>query len=171
MGVVREYVYERNAAMILTNNMAMQEFVSSPIRKGSFDLLQLLSLHESIFRVLREYKDIGREKEVSFEWLRDYFSQRTDDYFDGSQKYNRADDFIEEMLKTSPKVSNTNLVDPLAIAADILNMRSEVLMDWKYIVDKTPSDHIDLRKGLLINYWGNAVSEPPSSNYGMGAFE
>lgn len=149
MDIVREDVFERNAMIILTDNMAMQGFVSSPIRKGNFDLLQLLSLHESIHRVLREYKELGQEKEVAFAWLRDYFAERTEDYFDGCQNYGRADDFVSSLLKTAPSVSSTNLVDPLAIATDILMMRSEVLMDWKYIVEKnTIRSHFVEKKSL-----------------------
>ena len=176
--IAREKVFERNAMIILTDNMAMQGFVSSPIRKGNFDLLQLLSLHESIHRVLRDYKELGQDKEVSFAWLRNYFAERTDDYFDGSQRYGRADDFVSGLLNTAPSVSGTNLVDPLAIATDILMMRSEVLMDWKNIVENTPSDHTELRKSLLTQQsknWGNndisKTEEGSTTNDDMGVFE
>jgi hypothetical protein len=69
-------------------------------------------------------------------------------------------------------------VDPLAIATDILMMRSEVLMDWKDIVENTPSDHTELRKSLLTQQsknWGNndisKTEEGSTTNDDMGVFE
>jgi len=164
--------------MMLNNNMAMAEFAPSPLRKGNFDLLMLLSLHESVHRVLREYNDLGDEKEVSFAWLRDYFVDRVD-FFDGCQRYGRADDFIEEMLMTAPTMKNTathtELVDPLAITSDILRMRSEVLLDWKDIVARVPADHMGLKKSLLtqqsMGWAADRATEAATADSDMRAFE
>lgn len=156
-------LFERNAMLYLTNNISMEDFVSSPIRKGTFDLLQLLSLHESVHRVLRrEYPPSKNNKasasrDASWAWLRDYYSNKVGEYFDGCQRYGRADDFIEELLKAAPVIqrsgSERNLVDTLAIASEILEMRSQVLREWKDIVEFTVQDHVHLKKSLLKLQW------------------
>jgi len=149
---VPSVTFERGAQMLLADTMSMERFAPSPLRKGTYDLLQLLSLHESIFRVLRGYKDVG--KRVAYAWLTDFMVLRLEDFFDGPGGYQRADDFTEELLLSSPSVKNmgdgsTELVDPLAIASDILRMRSEVLLDWKETAAEVPTYHIGLRKDLL----------------------
>lgn len=172
--------FERNAMIILENNMAMAEFASSPIRKGTFDLLLLLSLHESIHRVLRYYQDIGQDREVSFEWLSEYFTDRVEDFFDGYQHYGRADDFIEELLMTAPTVRNTvegtALVDPQKVASDIIKMRSEVLLDWIDVMKNAPEDHESLKQIVLFQQtkgWAADIASDAvvPSERDIGAFE
>ncbi len=135
------------------NKTAFNNFISTPFRKGSFDLLQSLSLQEAIHRILREYKSKGSNKEVSFNFLRDFYLQRVGSYFDGYVDYGRADDFLEELLLTNPSVRTSEtymeLIDPHSIANDIIEMRSEVLIDWKDEMVRVPNDHIGLRKVLL----------------------
>ena len=121
----------------------------SPIRKGSYDLMLLLSLQESIHRVLREYRDSNDKRRVSFEWLRNFYNGRIK-LFDGSGMFGRSDDFLEELLRSSPSVDQSSgLVDPLRIASDIIAMRKEVIVDWSEIVSSLPDYHVGLRKGLL----------------------
>ena len=150
---VKSPTFERNAMQLLLNAFAMESRKSSPIRKGSYDLLLLLSLQESIHRVLREYRDSNDEKRVSFEWLRNFYDKRLA-LFDGCGKYERYDDFVEELLRAPPSVVHTDdqsagLVDPLRIASDIIAMREEVIGDWSDIASSIPEYHIGLRKGLL----------------------
>jgi hypothetical protein len=179
--------FDRNTNMMLNNNMAMDvvrdKVQSSPFRKGSLDLLQLLSLQEAIHCMLREYMAQGESKEVSFQFLRDFYVQRTGSFFDGYVNYGRADDFLEELLLTTPSVRTSDtfmeLIDPLSIATDIISMRSTVLIDWKEEMFKVPQDHIELRKILLSKQMGGAwgadatPSEPVESDGGeaYGAFE
>jgi len=133
---------------------AFGERASSPLRKGSFDLLTLLATQESIHRVLRNYVDAGTSREVSFCWLREYYSERAANYFDGDQELGRADDFLEELLLTPPTIQTDNsemsLVDPLRIAEDIIATRSEVAVEWREIVRQVKEvDHTDIRKMVL----------------------
>ena len=139
---------------MLLNAFAIETRKSSPIRKGSFDLILLLSLQESIHRVLREYRDSHDERVVSFEWLRKFYNDRVS-LFDGCGEYERADDFFEELLQSPPSVIDSEdgktagLIDPLRIANDIIDMRREVITDWSDIVSNIPDYHVGLRKGLL----------------------
>jgi len=150
----KKKAYDRTAMIVLGNNIVQDGRASSPYRKGSFDLLGLLATQESIHRVLREYREAGEEREVSFEWLRNFYVSRVSEYFDGSQEYGRADDFLEELLLTAPAMKEMDgklgFIDPMRIAEDIIATRSEVAKDWKDIVEKVPTvDHADLRKIAL----------------------
>ena len=136
--------FDRTASTLLANSIANLEFKPSPIRGRAFDLLELLSLHESIHRVLRAYKNDGREKQVQFDWLRNFFVERVERTFDGAGGYYRADDFVDELFDAGPSIAGGDkLIDTLQIIKDILEMRSLVLVEWEKIVDATSSDHID----------------------------
>lgn len=168
-------LFDRTAMQILNHHMSMETFAPSALRKGNYDLLQLLSLHEAVHRQLREYKDQGAQKSVSFAWLRDFFVTHVADYFDGVVHYGSADNFIEEILRTSPTVKQTDdgkmeLVDPKAIASDIIDTRSEVLLDWKDILEQTPQFHIGLRKKILSEQVKSVEKETEDDEY-IGAFE
>jgi hypothetical protein len=155
-----------NAMLMLSNSMESDDGVkSSPLRKGTFDLMQLLTTQESIHRVLRDYAQAGDEREVSFAWLRDFYLHRVQGYFDGCQQYGRADDFLEELLLTPPLLKTLDvgrsrremvaLVDPFRMAEDIIRKRSDVGWEWKEIVCNVPRDHMELRKALLTRQMGD----------------
>jgi hypothetical protein len=159
--------YDRTAMMVLGNNIVQDGLASSPYRRGSFDLLGLLATQESIHRVLRNYREAGEERDVSFQWLRDFYVARVVSHFDGNQEYGRADDFLEELLLTSPSVKEMDgkigLIDPMRIAEDIIAMRSEVAHDWRDIVVDVPSkDHTELRKHSLAIRMGKTIERSPS---------
>ena len=146
----KKKAYDRTTMIVLGNNIVQDGRASSPYRKSSFDLLGLLATQESIHRVLREYREAGEERDVSFEWLRGFYVSRVSQYFDGSQEYGRADDFLEELLLTAPAMKEMNgtlgFIDPMRIAEDIIATRSEVAKDWKDIIEKVPTvDHAQLR--------------------------
>ena len=148
---------------------------------SSFDLLLNLSLQEGIHRVLREYKNIGKEKAVSHDWLMNHYSTKIEEYFDGYQRRGRADEFIEELLKTAPTIKSTaegtQFVDTYAITTDILQKRSEVLMEWKTNAMNVPEDHIALNHRVLTtqaNRWAEDMAQVESdfvSEDTIGAFE
>lgn len=146
--------FERSAQTLLNNAIAFDEWASSPLRKRNFDLLLLLATQESVHRVLRQYRDAGSERQVSFEWFREYYASRVANYFDGSQPVGRADDFVESLLTMPPSMKTSDdrleLVDPLRIAEDLIRTRSEVCADWKETIrDVVPLEHMELRKLIL----------------------
>jgi hypothetical protein len=138
---------------------------SSPYRAGNFDLMVLLTTQESIHRVLREYRQAGPERDVSFAWFRDFYASRVTDYFDGEQTYGRADDFLEELLLTPPsfkKEANVvALIDPLRITEDIIRKRSLVTDEWKDIMANVGRDHTELRKALLTRQMDTEIDQTP----------
>jgi hypothetical protein len=145
-------VFDRNAMTMLANSIATQGYDSSPFRLSNFDLLLLLSTQESIHRVLREYS--AEDAEEDFDWLKDFYSERVGNFFDGhGQGHGRADDFLKELLLCPPTVQTTNegihLIDPMKMVEDIIRERSEVAREWKMLVSKIPDDHIDLRRLIL----------------------
>ena len=139
--------------------MESQIMASSPFRKGNFDLLYNLATQESIHQLLREYQAAGDDKEVSFTWLREFYVERAEKYFDGDQSYGQADNFIEEMLLTPPAAKEmgqsrdgrfiVGLIDPLATAERIIERRTQVAEEWKLAMGETASDHMQLQRILL----------------------
>ncbi len=150
---------------MLLNKEAFEGVKSSPFRKGSFDLLSLLSMQEGVHRVLRQYK--AENNVVSLEWLRDFYIDKIDEYFDGNGQYGRADDFLEELFLSTPSIHrNLNKFnDPMAIAEDIIHMRTLILLEWKHQMTTIPDDHnIHLRKHLFDKQWGTSSSTTPNDN-------
>jgi hypothetical protein len=176
----RRTVFDREAMYMLSNTVSSTSNQgSSAYREGNFDLLVLLSTQESVHRVLRDYQ-ADSDRQVLFDWFRDFYTRNAADYFDGDQEYGRADDFLEELLLTSPffkelegkgKKTEVGLVDPLRIAEDVIRMRHVVCEDWKEIVANTPQDHTELRKALLARQMGQVVEMPPPQSTGSGEFE
>ena len=167
--------YDRIAMFMMTTSIDSNGLGSSSHREGNFDLLSLLSTQESIHRVLREYRESGEERKVSFEWLRDFYVKRVSDFFDGNQPYHRADDFLEELMLTAPSLKtvedSVELIDPLRVAEDIIVARSKVISEWRDIASTIPEEHINLRKRYLTHRMKGGVEEnktkdnsKPSSN-------
>lgn len=162
------FAFDRNAMFLMKNSNDYTEKAPSMLRQGNFDLLCLLATQESIHRVLRDYVDAGNEHEVSFQWFRDFYVARVAKYFDGNQEYSSADNFLEELLLTSPSVKagdngKMGLVDPLRIAEDIIAMRSRVAMEWKDMMSATKDEHTIVRKELLDKQmlkWGQKPAAP-----------
>lgn len=164
-GKSKATAYDRVSMTLMDHTIEFTDLNSSPNRKGNFDLLTLLATQESIHRVLRQYREAGSERQVSFEWLRSFYVERVAKYFDGSQEFGRADDFLEELLLSPPVMKTVykkvELVDPLRIAEDIIRTRSEVGQDWKEQMKDVPAMHMEIRKHLLLRQMGNAVNPSP----------
>lgn len=164
------FAFERNAQYFVRNTMAFNDRASSMLRQGNFDLLALLATQESVHRVLRDYADAGSEREVSFQWFREFYVARVAKFFDGNKEHGSSDDFLEELLLSPPTFSadetgKMGLVDPLRIAEDILATRSKVAVEWRKIAMDTKDEHVSVRKELLEKQmvkWGQRPAAKPA---------
>jgi len=145
---------------------------SSPFRRSNFDLMYNLCTQAAIHRILRESKAAGREREISFIFLRDFYTGRAEEYFDGDLQSGRADDFIDDLLQTSPSVLSaeggiTGLVDPVGAAEEIIKMRKAVAQEWKMMMELVAEDHTGLRQALLTS----RMDASPKENNDSAGFE
>mmetsp|Transcript_21767 Transcript_21767/g.51379 ORF Transcript_21767/g.51379 Transcript_21767/m.51379 type:complete len:484 (-) Transcript_21767:96-1547(-) len=188
--------FDRTAVNLMNNQtiFANGSSSSSPFRKGNFDLLYNLCTQASIHRLLREMKDSGEaQMEVPFEWLREFYVDRVEEYFDGDQQYGRADDFIEELLLSSPSIVHRDdgkiaLADPFYLSEKVIETRNIIVAEWKEAMKHIPSDHQDgIRRILLdkqMSAWGSGgvggfagsdsvsgASEEQSSSAGGPSFQ
>jgi hypothetical protein len=159
--------FERTAVNILNNHTGFAKVEGSPLRKGNFDLVYNLCTQASIHRLLKQFGDAGDAKEVSYAWLSDFYRNRVADYFDGDQPYGRADDFVEELLLSSPSVilrddGKMALADPFGLAEQIISTRDEIVLEWKEAMRQVPLDHQDGIRRILLNKqmgsWGSSRS-------------
>ena len=146
--------FERTAAYKLNDNSRYANNLSSPFRRSNFDLMYNLCTQAAIHRILRQKKANGEEGEISFIFLRDFYVARAEEYFDGNLQFGQADDFIDELLQTSPSLLTTDhgvtgLVDPVGAAEMIIKMRKEVANDWKDLMTSVPDDHTTVRQALF----------------------
>jgi hypothetical protein len=183
--------FERTAALILQNYTSFSAAASSSssMRKGSFDLLYNLVTQASIHRLLRLFRDDeSASAQVSFHWLLAFYNSTVADYFDGDLKYGRADDWMEKLLQTSPRVlvtarngkddtvgGETQLVDPLRIAEEIIAFRNVLCEDWKKIMESVPQDHSSSIRKILLNKqlekWGAHQEQQQSNVDDLASFE
>ena len=96
-----DQIFERDAVYLINNHPAFGSGGTN-LRASSFDLLFLLSLQESIHRILTSYREEGEGKEVSYAWLKKFYNESLEKYFDGNQSFGRADDFMDDLLSTPP---------------------------------------------------------------------
>lgn len=170
---VTTIAFERTAVDLMNDNSRFAATASSPFRRSNFDLLYNLCTQAAIHRLLREKKALGEERSVPFCFLRDYYTQTAERYFDGDLPYGRADDFIDELLQTAPSLLTTEdgkagLVDPVGAAEDIIRMRKEVATSWKTTMQRVSEDHTELRVSLLSN---QMESTAPTASDDTAAFQ
>lgn len=151
----KKHIFDRSAMTLLLDMHAFENVRSTPLRKGTFDLLNLLATQESIRRILHKYKYMDDpKKEAEYEWLRNFYVERIDSHFDGNQNYGRAEDFFEELLLSSPTFKHqgsgkVDIVDPVGLAEEIISIRGGVADDWRNILLHVEEDHLDLRKNIF----------------------
>jgi hypothetical protein len=93
-------------------------------------------------------------------------------FFDGDKEHGSSDDFLEELLLSSPAIKTDEggkigFVDPLRIAEDILRKRSKVATEWGVIAKNTKEEHINIRKVLLEKQmlkWGHRPVDSDNSS-------
>lgn len=153
--------FERGTVYLVNNHPSFNNPLSTPLRSSSFDLLFLLSTQEAIHRLLASYKDEGEEKAVSRAWLKKFYVDNLDTYFDGCQSFGRADDFIDDLLIKPPALKTIGkklgFIDPLAIAEDIIDFRGIVAKEWREAMINVAEDHEPIRKEIFVHQiskWG-----------------
>ena len=159
----------------------------SPLRRSNFDLLHLLTTQEAIHRILNDPSRQARKsaEHGSNQFLQDFYMTRLLSHFSGNQRYGRADDFLEEMLTTPPRMISaengdcpeetndtesgladeltkdlTYLVDPVKVAETVLAVREKVALEWKEKVkDETKAAHMTLQKMVLAKVMSGTKDE------------
>jgi hypothetical protein len=138
-------------------------YAPSPLRKGNFDLLVLQTTQEAIHRILNDPDSQKGAAAVTNKFLEDFYTERMVSHFVGSQRYARADDFLNDLIATPPKMVSaasdaTSLIDPLRVAEMILEKREEVALEWKEIATAVPNEHFDIRRLMLNRLIGISYS-------------
>jgi len=162
----------------------------SPLRKGNFDLLYNLLTQSAVLDLI-ESEDgvvVGDDCEVQNKasqlFLSKFYNDRLVTHFVGSQWYSKGDDFIEELMLSSPimmslprdggsieekyeensdsKESNTPplVLEPMRIAEQILLKRDKLALEWMHIMEAVPSEHTEIRKLQLDRLTGVAEVAP-----------
>ena len=162
--------FDRISVDILTNHTEFQESgsSSSPFRRGNFDLLYSLCTQASAHQLLRELQQssaVTPEHEVAYEWFKQFYIRHVPEYFDGDQKFGRADDFIDALLRTPPSLvelsdgKHIGLTDPLQVAERIIGIRSEIANEWKGLMDEVSNDHVEMNNVLFRVMMGRTIDE------------
>lgn len=159
--------FERTAVYRMNDTSRFATTTSSPFRRSNFDLLYNLCTQAAVHRILREMKSQGKESTVSFLFLRGWYTERAQKYFDGDLQFGQADDFMDDLLQTSPYLLSTpdgitELVDPVGCAEMIIKMRKEVAGDWKVLMKRVSKDHTGLHQALLSSQMQVQQSASPS---------
>jgi len=168
----KTHAFDRTEVFMLNNHGAFQDMASSPLRTSNFDLLFVLTTQEGIHRTLKSYKKSGKDMEIPFNWLRDFYTMNLEKYFDGNRGFGNADDFLDDLLVTPPSLKTTSdgkfgLVDPLAIAEDIIRIRGEIALEWKNIMLEVTKEHELLRSEIFIRQmekWGQRLETKVEDN-------
>ena len=162
----KNQAFERDSIYTIVNHPNFNDCDASPLRSTNFDLLSLLSIQESIHRILQKYE--SEDKDLTFEWLLDYYDDSLPKYFDGDQRFGRADDFLDDLLRMGPVLKSTDdgkidFIDPLAIAEDIIETRGIVVEEWKSTMSNVSEYHTDIRRVIFekqMSKWGQRVEMP-----------
>ena len=126
------------------------EYAPSPLRKGNFDLLLLLTTQEAIRRICLQQKDLA-----GVDFLKSFYKERRNEYFSrgSSGRYGRADDFLEQLMLSPPSIvlekysEETVLIDPLRLAEMIVLEREIVCNEWAAIAKhQSPEEHTEIQK-------------------------
>ena len=153
-------------------------FAPSPLRKGNFDLLYSLITQKAIVQLIENGIVMGEDEmqnKMCSAFLEQYYKERVESHFIGSQWYGRGDEFIEGLMLSSPLIvtrnngqdydsivdrSQTLEIEPLRIAEQILLTRDKLALDWVAVMEDIPSDHTEIRRAQLTRLTGQTVSEP-----------
>ena len=142
------------------------DFTPSPLRKGNFDLLMTLTTQEAIHRVLNNNNNNSNKSsdKSSLQFLRNFYVHRIHTHFTGSNWYGRAEDFMIELLQSSPSIiqvseEESGLVDPLRVAELVLQQREQVAEEWLELSLDVPQAHTNIKRWQFNRLMGRAMDE------------
>lgn len=164
-------VMENPNLMFLENSVHL-DYSPSPLRKGNFDLLLTLTTQEAIHRILNDDETFTSQQsdKSSKLFLRNFYAHRIGTHFTGSNWYGRAEDFLTELLMSSPTVmqlqdEDCDLVDPLRVADLVLKKREEVAEEWLEMALDAPESHTDIKRMQFNRLMGRAIDEKIESGF------
>ena len=158
----------------------------SPLRRGNFDLLYNLITQQAVIDLLASEDGVVVGEDVvqnmaSQLFLSNFYQDRKESLFVGTQLYGRGDDFIEELMLGSPilmarddKSKNTDEesdetkvssnppleIEPLRIAEQILLRRDKLAIEWSNVTKSIPTEHTEIRRLQLNRLTTVPDSEP-----------
>ncbi|KAL3817463.1 hypothetical protein ACHAXA_001470 [Cyclostephanos tholiformis] len=155
---------------------------SSPFRRGNFDLLYGLCTQAAAHRLLRELQHSASSSSsssssssttsvnddiIAFQWFKQFYSNNAPLFFDGDQNFGRADDFIDALLRTPPRLVGVGgdanaivgLTDPLRMVERIIATRCVVASEWIGMMGEVSEDHRILNDVLIRVVMGRSMDE------------
>jgi len=175
------FAFDRPSTFYVTFDPSDDDaFAPSPLRKGNFDLLYNLITQQAVVQLLKDGVVMGEDEaqnKVCSAFLEQYYKDRLETHFIGSQWYGKGDDFIEGLMLSSPLIitrsekeqqdedskaigAQTLEIEPLRIAEQILLKRDKLALDWMAIMQDVPSDHTEIRKAQLNRLTGKSEVDP-----------
>ena len=194
------FAFDRISDDILTNFTEYQSLGSSsssstPFRRGNFDLLYSLCTQAASHRLLRELqqsssasssssnyddtKNNNYNDNATYQWFKKFYIENVPIYFDGDQKFGRADEYLNALLNTppsliemSPSASSSlsssdydyGLIDPLQITQRIITIRSTIANEWQGMMREVTTDHGILNDVLFRVMMGRSLDESENVN-------
>jgi hypothetical protein len=143
------------------------DHVSSPLRKGNFDLLILLCTQESVHRILNHQSSSNDRSSHYF--LRNFYSVRLASHFSGTQSFGQADAFLEELFREMPRTVQVNeqltaLIDPSGVTKRILDERQKVALEWQKLCQDMPNKHVQIKRMQLNLLMGKPADTIPNED-------
>lgn len=180
-----EVAFDRPASMYIIMDPTDDDAVApSPLRKGNFDLLYNLITQAAVLDLLQNEDGVVVGEEVlqnhaSQLFLSDFYKERVQTHFVGSQWYGKGDDFLEELFLGSPIMLDRNedspedideiessssplVVEPMRVAEQILLRRDKLALEWMEIMQAAPMEHTDIRKLQLDRLTGVSPQVEPA---------
>jgi len=156
----------------------------SPLRRGNFDLLVLLSTEEAIHRVLNRWESkraeegklVGSEQ-ASHAFLEQFYSDRQHFFHGPLPSYGKADDLLEELLDSALHFTMDDhfdasaVVHPTMIAELVLKERERVALDWMDIARDAPKHHMRIQKLRLTKMMSVSASITTNTDESNGKNE
>ena len=134
-------------------------FAPSPLRQANFDLLNLLITKVAIQQILNSNpNNLFSENQLSSEnnsmykdYLYTFYNKNYDKYFEGNVAYGNAENFLEELMMSSPVINEecNVVISPLEVVEVILQKRNDIVNVWKEYVHDIGKEHFEIRKVQL----------------------